>query len=139
MGYSTAQLKNADSLNCLASGGMTQKIRMIHSISYATKNIFVFVTTLTEIGFSPTTSCFYKRKNGDTFTYEVFIEPKGKHLQDKDRWKEDLLKIIRDQADTLVLAENRKYRILGVGRFYNEDIENEFKDELNETLQQGTS
>lgn len=89
--------------------------------------------------FYPDFVMFLHKKNGETLTYEIFVEPKGEQLQDKDRWKEDFLKIIRTEADTQVIAENRKYRVLGVGRFYNEDTENEFKDELNETLQQGTS
>ena len=89
--------------------------------------------------FYPDFVMFLQKKNGETLTYEVFVEPKGEYLQDKDQWKEDFLKKIRTEADTRVIAENRKYRILGVGRFYNENIENEFKDELNETLQQGTS
>ena len=89
--------------------------------------------------FYPDFVMFLQKKNGETLTYEIFVEPKGEQLQDKDQWKEDFLKKIRMEADTQVIAQNRKYRILGVGRFYNEDIENEFKDELNETLQQGTS
>ena len=88
--------------------------------------------------FYPDFVMFLHKKNGETLTYEIFVEPKGEHLQDKDRWKEDFLKIIRTEADTQVIAENRKYRILGVGRFYNEDTENEFKDELNQTLQHNT-
>ena len=88
--------------------------------------------------FYPDFVMFLHKKNGETLTYEIFVEPKGKHLQEKDQWKEDFLKEIRAEADTQVIAENRKYRILGVGRFYNEEIENEFKDELNQTLQYGT-
>ena len=88
--------------------------------------------------FYPDFVMFLHKKNGETLTYEIFVEPKGENLQDKDRWKEDFLKIIRTEADTQVIAENRKYRILGVGRFYNEDTENEFKDELNQTLQHNT-
>ena len=86
--------------------------------------------------FYPDFVMFLHKKNGETLTYEIFVEPKGKYLQEKDRWKEEFLKEIRTEADTQVIAENRKYRILGVGRFYNEEIENEFKDELNQTLQQ---
>ena len=86
--------------------------------------------------FYPDFVMYLYKKNGETLTYEIFVEPKGRYLQDKDQWKEDFLKKIRMEADTQVIAENRKYRILGVGRFYNEEIENEFKDELNQTLQQ---
>ncbi len=88
--------------------------------------------------FYPDFVMFLQKKNGETLTYEIFVEPKGEQLQDRDQWKEDFLKKIRMEADTQVIAQNRKYRILGVGRFYNEDIENEFKDELNQTLQHNT-
>lgn len=85
--------------------------------------------------FYPDYVMFLKKKNGNTITYEVFVEPKGKHLQDKDRWKETFLKNIKTQADTHVIAENLQYRILGVGQFYNQSTENQFRDELNQTLQ----
>ena len=85
--------------------------------------------------FYPDYVMFLKKRNGDTITYEVFVEPKGTHLQDKDRWKENFLKEIKTQADTAVIAENWQYRILGVGQFYNQNTENHFRDELNQTLQ----
>lgn len=78
---------------------------------------------------------FLKKQNGDTLTYEIFVEPKGNHLKEKDQWKADFLKSIRTEADTLVIAQDSKYRVLGVGKFYNQDIQNEFRDELNQTLQ----
>ena len=88
--------------------------------------------------FYPDYVMFLRKKNGETFTYEIFVEPKGTHLQEIDQWKEDFLKKIQTKADTQVIAENLKYRIFGVGRFYNQTIENEFKEELDQTLQQAT-
>lgn len=87
--------------------------------------------------FFPDFVLFLEKKNGENLTYEIFVEPKGEHLEDTDRWKETLLKQIRTKANTRVIAENRKYRVLGVGRFYNQGIENEFRNEFNQTLQQG--
>ena len=84
--------------------------------------------------FYPDYVMYLEKNNGDTITYQVFVEPKGTQLQDKDRWKEDFLKEIKPQADTHVIAENLHYRILGVGQFYNQNSENDFRDELNQTL-----
>ena len=86
--------------------------------------------------FFPDFVLFLEKKNGENLTYEIFVEPKGEHLEDTDRWKETLLKQIRTKANTRVIAENRKYRVLGVGRFYNQGIEIEFRNEFNQTLQQ---
>ena len=88
--------------------------------------------------FYPDYVMYLKKKNGDTITYQVFVEPKGIHLQDKDRWKENFLKKIKTQADTHVIAENLHYQILGVGHFYNQNAENDFKDTLKDTLQTHT-
>lgn len=88
--------------------------------------------------FYPDYVMFLKKRNGETLTYEIFVEPKGTHLQKIDQWKEDFLKEIQTKCDTQVIAENLKYRILGVGRFYNQTTENEFREELNQTLQQTT-
>ena len=84
--------------------------------------------------FYPDYVMYLQKRNGGTATYQIFIEPKGKHLQETDRWKENFLKQIQTKADTHVIAQDKHYRILGVGKFYNEDHENEFRDELDKTL-----
>ncbi len=68
---------------------------------------------------------------GEKLSFQVFIEPKGGHLAAKDKWKEDLLKAMREKR--IVVKDLDKYIITGVP--YNKyDNENEFKKELNETL-----
>ena len=64
-------------------------------------------------------------------SFQVFIEPKGGHLSAKDKWKEDLLKAMKEKR--IVVKDLDNYIITGVP-FYNYDNENEFKKELNETL-----
>ena len=51
---------------------------------------------------------------------QVFIEPKGTHLLEKDSWKEKFLLDIEDNAvATKVFVDDNKYRIWGF-HFYNE-------------------
>ena len=81
--------------------------------------------------FEPDFLLFCQQKNGKKLSFQVFIEPKGGHLAAKDKWKEDLLKAMK--AQKIVVKDLDNYVITGVP-FYNYDNENEFKKELNETL-----
>lgn len=86
--------------------------------------------------FQPDFVLFMKeKKTGEPLTYQLFIEPKGKHLADGDRWKEELLLEIRERYKdrVLTLGENKRYRILGVP-FYNNEDENEFKKYFHEAV-----
>lgn len=81
--------------------------------------------------FEPDFLLFCKQKDGKKLSFQVFIEPKGGHLSAKDKWKEDLLKAMKEKY--IVVKDLDNYIITGVP-FYNYDNENEFKKELNETL-----
>lgn len=51
---------------------------------------------------------------------QVFIEPKGTHLLEKDSWKEQFLLELEDKAvATKIFVDDNKYRIWGF-HFYNE-------------------
>jgi type III restriction enzyme len=82
--------------------------------------------------FEPDFILFCKQKNGEELTYQIFIEPKGKHLKGHDKWKEEFLKEIRE-AKTTIEIDSDKYLITGVP-FYNNENENEFKETLESTL-----
>lgn len=82
--------------------------------------------------FEPDYVLYMKEKKTDKpLTLQIFVEPKGKHLQATDQWKEDFLKEIKERFKDKVLkfTENRQYRIIGVP-FYNVDDENKFKEEF---------
>ncbi len=81
-------------------------------------------------GFQPDFVLFLREKNGNTISYQLFIEPKGRHIADGDRWKEDFLEEICVEYPSRILTEDGKYRIIGVPSFYNEDYENQFRDDL---------
>lgn len=79
--------------------------------------------------FEPDFVLFLKEKDGRLLTYQLFIEPKGKHLKAHDKWKEDFLKKIKDYFKDKVLefSAGSKYRLAGVP-FYNNQDENQFKE-----------
>ena len=88
--------------------------------------------------FEPDFVLFLREKNGTTLTYQIFIEPKGKHLQEHDQWKSDFLKQIKEKfaGNTLQFkprSGTQSYKLLGVP-FYNNDDENRFKDTIESVL-----
>lgn len=65
--------------------------------------------------------------------YQIFIEPKGTHLLEKDKWKEELLKKIEMEIGAVDLELDKEYRVMGL-QFYNKDNEREFLEEFREVL-----
>ncbi len=81
--------------------------------------------------FAPDFILFMKQKNGQAVTYQIFIEPKGAHLKETDRWKEEFLQEIKERFKDKIIkfSSSRNYKITGVP-FYNNEEENEFKEAL---------
>ena len=82
-------------------------------------------------GFAPDFVLFLKQKTGEMLTYQMFIEPKGKHLKEYDKWKEDFLNQIKEKfkgktLEFITQARSQKYQLIGVP-FYNKEEENQFK------------
>jgi len=66
--------------------------------------------------------------------YQLFVEPKGRHLKEHDRWKETFLKEITSEFGGKPLTfEDKKYRLTGVP-FYNNEDENQFGASLESML-----
>lgn len=63
------------------------------------------------------------KKTGN-ISYQIFIEPKGGQLLEKDKWKEDFLKEIMGRNIAEVLADSSKVRVIGLP-FYNEEFKRE--------------
>src|SRR5699024_8359016 len=55
-------------------------------------------------------------------TYQLLLEPKGDHLRQQDKWKEDFLAALSERDDVEVLNENEDVRLLGI-KFYSETPE----------------
>ena len=85
-------------------------------------------------GFQPDFVLFLGKENGETLSYQLFVEPKGEHIEDFDRWKENFLKEIDTERKTELIIEDRNYRIIGLP-FYQEKNQNEFREALDEALQ----
>ncbi|MGN7299085.1 DEAD/DEAH box helicase family protein [Ferdinandcohnia sp. SAFN-114] len=68
-------------------------------------------------------------------TYQVFIEPKGENLREKDKWKEEFLLSLNTRTDVKILSENEKVRLIGI-RFFsnNKDAKEEFREDFKEKL-----
>ena len=75
-------------------------------------------------------------ENDEFLQYQLFIEAKGSHRLEEDKWKEDFLKEIesRYKIEVTLFGENNDYKIFGLP-FYNEGNKavfiSEFKKKLN--------
>lgn len=85
-------------------------------------------------GFQPDFVLFLRKNNGEAITYQLFIEPKGEHIAEGDRWKEEFLNEICAEYPSRILTEDSNYRVIGVPSFYHEEYENEFKEDLDKAL-----
>jgi type III restriction enzyme len=83
--------------------------------------------------FEPDFLFFGIKKNGEHLTYQLFIEPKGSHLAEHDKWKNDFLEELRKNKQVYEFNATRKYKVLGVP-FYTSDDENAFKQAFMEVV-----
>ena len=81
--------------------------------------------------FEPDFLLFCKQKE-ENIAYQVFIEPKGKHLIAHDKWKEEFLNEIAEDKK-LIEIHSDKYLLTAVP-FYNYSNENEFARALENVL-----
>lgn len=85
--------------------------------------------------FEPDYVLFLQKDNADGFEQlQVFIEPKGTHLVETDKWKEDFLLQLKDNAIPVkTFVDDNNYHIWGF-HFFNRDVRGtEFKKDI-ETL-----
>lgn len=68
-------------------------------------------------GFMPDFLLYLKSEG---YAYQVFIEPKGKHLREVDSWKEDFLISLANNPDVEILDENESMKLIGL-KFYSTD------------------
>lgn len=64
---------------------------------------------------------------------QVYIEPKGEHLLTSDKWKEDLLLTLDEEAEIVIDDETKKFQLLGV-KFYTENNIQEFSSDIKDKL-----
>ncbi|WP_277035125.1 DEAD/DEAH box helicase family protein [Propionimicrobium lymphophilum] len=82
--------------------------------------------------FEPDFLLFLRRKGVSTYEQEqIYIEPKGSQLLETDKWKEDFLLQIEENAiPHSVYVDNSKYRIIGLPFFNTEHRMSEFREAL---------
>lgn len=95
--------------------------RQLHIYSFADGNRF-----------EPDYLLFLQKNNSSGYEQlQVFIEPKGTHIIENDKWKEDFLLDIENKAvASKVFVDDNKYRIWGF-HFFNADLRmREFADDM---------
>lgn len=88
-------------------------------------------------GFQPDFILFLKDRNNTKLRYQIFIEPKGKHIADGDKWKEKfMLKIAEKYGDGKLLKfGNKNFKLIGLPFYDNDDdADTKFADAFNEKL-----
>ena len=55
--------------------------------------------------------------NAKTDYIQIFIEPKGEHLRSADKWKEDAMKQIRENADIRFSTQSTNFNVWGMPFF----------------------
>lgn len=89
--------------------------------------------------FEPDFLLLLRKKDSDGFCQEqIYIEPKGPHLLEQDRWKERfMLELASSAVPTKIYVDNNEYRIIGMP-MYTHEIPDQMK-EFTEHFQELTS
>tara|TARA_B100000963_G_C22349792_1_gene546755 strand:+ start:182 stop:550 length:369 start_codon:yes stop_codon:yes gene_type:complete len=84
-------------------------------------------------GFQPDFILFLKDKNN--LHYQVFVEPKGDNLLQKDEWKNLFLKEITEiySEKKILKIEGKKYNLIGLPLF-NQNSKIEFEEQYNKLI-----
>lgn len=73
----------------------------------------------------------HTQRNDSYEQLQVFIEPKGAHLIDKDHWKEDFLLQLESKAIPVTkFADDNKYKIWGFHFFNRDERSVEFDNDM---------
>ncbi|WP_052296386.1 hypothetical protein [Gracilinema caldarium] len=75
--------------------------------------------------FEPDFLLFCKQREGERMTLQIFIESKGQHLLEHDKWKADFLNEIRKKH--YIIKTNTETYVITALPFYNYNNEHEFK------------
>ena len=86
--------------------------------------------------FEPDYVLIMTKQNGNiTDQYQIFIEPKGSHLIQKDSWKETfLLEIESSGIPVKTLVDDNNYKIIGFPFFNKAERQSQFNEAMNNLL-----
>jgi type III restriction enzyme len=73
-----------------------------------------------------------KKDDKKQIIYQIFIEPKGGHLLEKDAWKEEFLQEIKNDYEVKTIFQNKDYNLIGLPFYNSEDVSkrDEFRNEF---------
>lgn len=116
--------------------GIVKDLRQKYDEIYLVRNERIPALAIYEFDtgerFEPDFLLFLQKKGIDGYLQEqIYIEPKGSHLLEKDKWKEEfLLKIEELGIPVKKYADDNEYKIIGL-HFFNKDYRmEEFKKSL---------
>lgn len=82
--------------------------------------------------FEPDFLLFLRKKGQPYKQQQIYVEPKGTHLLENDKWKEEfLLSIEQNAVPHTIYVDNTDYRIIGLPFYNHENRMTEFRDALN--------
>lgn len=115
-----------------------EKINEKYAKAYLVRNERHFPIYSFEAGerFEPDFVLFLQKGEKDSIEQmQIFIEPKGEQLLAGDKWKEDFLLQIKQEASIVkALVDDRKYTVWGLHFFNREKRDSEFRDDFKELL-----
>lgn len=81
--------------------------------------------------FEPDFLLFLRKKGQPYKQQQIYVEPKGTHLLETDKWKEEFLLAIEQNAvPHTIYVDNTDYRIIGLPFYNQENRMTEFRDAL---------
>ncbi|WPF66699.1 MULTISPECIES: DEAD/DEAH box helicase family protein [unclassified Corynebacterium] len=81
--------------------------------------------------FEPDYLIFLRKKGQAYKQQQIYVEPKGTHLLQTDKWKEDFLLAIEQNAiPHTIYVDNTDYRIIGLPFYNQENRMSEFREAL---------
>lgn len=98
------------------------------------EEVYIIYDFKTGKGFQPDFLMFLKEPK-EEFFYQIFIEPKGEQLREKDAWKNEFLSEITKKYSSkeILRYEGKNYCLIGLP-FYTSSMEQEFEIEYNKIL-----
>lgn len=118
--------------------GYVEELRKRYNKVYLVRNEREFHLYSFEDGerFEPDYVIFLQKEKSDGFEQlQIFVEPKGTMLLEKDKWKEDfLLQMKQNSVPVKTYIDNNRYRIWGL-HFFNQDARmKDFDADMNSIL-----
>lgn len=102
------------------------EVYLVRNERFAPLAIYFFATGER---FEPDYLLFLRNKDQPYKQQQIYVEPKGTHLLETDKWKEDFLLAIEQNAiPHTIYVDNTDYRIIGLPFYNQENRMSEFRE-----------